>query len=74
VKKIADLHGKRSVTIGDKDAEALIRQGKIGIVDVSAMMIADSEQDAQKPAPRRAKTAKEAATARTVATPRMGGG
>lgn len=74
LRQIGDLKS-RSITIGDREAELLIRQGRIGIVDVSTMVIdSDDNQKTAKPSGRRAKTAHEAATAHTVATRKMGGG
>jgi hypothetical protein len=73
LRQIDDLAGRNAVTIGDKEAEQLIRQGKIGIVDVSAMI---DEADAGAPVVTtgRAKSARAAATGRTVATtPKSGG-
>src|SRR3954447_14370679 len=43
LRQIDDIKGRNKVVIGDKDAEQLIRQGKIGIVDVSAMIVDESE-------------------------------
>ena len=72
LRAIADLQGRNAVQIGDRDAEALIRQGKIGIVDVADMIETDSE--VTKTPTRRTKSAREAAQSNTVATRRMGGG
>lgn len=69
MRSIDDLKGRMSVIIGDKEAELLIKQGKIGIVDVSDMI-----EDQPTPKARRAKSAREAATGHAVATRRMGGG
>ena len=72
LKKIADLAGRDRVIIGDKDAEDLIRQGRIGIVDVS-IMLEHSDPVEAAPMPR-AKTAGQAARSKTVATqPKAGG-
>jgi hypothetical protein len=73
LRAIGDLQGRRSVTIGDKEAEALIAQGKIGIVDVGKKVQETSEMPQKRPA-RRARSAKEAARSQTVATPASRGG
>lgn len=75
LRQIADLKGRNAVVIGDKEAEQLIRQGKIGIVDVSAMIEGDADPDAAPVVTTgRAKTGRQAATSRTVSTaPKTGG-
>jgi hypothetical protein len=73
LRAIDDLKGRRSVTIGDKEAEMLVAQGKIGIVDVGEQLQETSEVPQKRPA-RRARSAKEAARSQTVATPASRGG
>jgi hypothetical protein len=71
LRHIDDIKGRNAVVIGDKEAEQLIRQGKIGIVDVSAMI---EDDGAPVVTTGRAKSARQAATSRTVATaPKSGG-
>jgi hypothetical protein len=68
LRNISDLKGRNAVVIGDKEAEQLIRQGKIGIVDVSDMV------EDQVSTRGRAKTPREAATRDTVAIAPKGPG
>ena len=69
LRDIKDLERTKSVIIGDKEAESLILQGKIGIVEVVGLV-----EDEDIPTTTRAKTAAIAAKSNTVQVPPKRGG
>lgn len=76
LKNIDDLRKLNSVIIGDKEAELLIKQGRIGLVEFmnSTDRIDEESSSTEIKTVRRAKTAQEAATSNTVqVAPKKGG-